>query len=723
MAHSKRKAIHLMTFRRAVLFLLGTSAAAYVAYAAAQTTLPNGLTQLGDVIMMAPIPDGSTDSGLTVDRERRPSPVHVLSPTDHDIYSRAFDAADRGDWTAARGLAAQGHDATATRLITWRYVLDKNSAAAFSDIDGFIRNNPNWPLRDTLLARAEVAMAADMAPAAVLAWFGTRTPVTGLGMVRLGDAMLATGKPTAGRDMVRRGWISGSFQPDQELAIVKKDGGLFTPEVDRARLSNLISRDDAIAAQRELSRVDDDVQQLGRARLALRTSRAAGERLAGALPAGLANDPELLFDRARAARRANDNATAAALLQRSSLKAFALSHPARWWTEVNLVARALMTSGDYRNAYGIVSDTGLTSGTEFSESEFMAGWIALRFLHNPNQGLSHFKKLEAGVSRPISLARARYWKGRCYEANGNLVDATAQYKLAAQSPESFYGQMGLARIDATPILHVNDTQLDASSVAGDFEKDDLVRAIRVLADLGQENLLRIFVLREQELNPSPKRVKYLAQTLVDLGFREIAVRVAKAASYTGTPFLAFTHPVIPLPAYSGPGTAPEPAYVLGLIRQETEFDPDAVSKAGARGLMQLMLGSARADAARAGLQYRPNDLTGNPTYNIQLGMVEFAGDVSDWNGSLVLAIASYNAGPGNVKKWIATNGDPRSPSVDPIDWIEEIPFNETRNYVQRVLENAQIYRNRLNGRDNPSRILIDLYAPLAPAVKVVSPYP
>ncbi|HXC55486.1 MAG TPA: lytic transglycosylase domain-containing protein [Rhizomicrobium sp.] len=710
-----------MTFRRAVLFTAATALAALAAYA--QTTLPNGLTQLGGVIMMQPIPDGSTDNGFQVDRERRPSPVHALSPTDHDVFGRAFDAADRGDWTAARALAGQGHDATAIRLITWRYLLDKNSGAAFADLDGFLRNNPNWPLRDTLLARAEVAMDANLAPAGVLAWYGGRAPVTGLGMVRLGDAMLATGRVEAGRDMVRRGWISGAFQPDQELAIVRKDGGLFTPEIDRARLENLISRDDAIAAGRELSRVDDDVQRLGRARLAFRSSRAAGERLAAALPAELANDPELLFDRARAARRANDNAAAAALLQRGSLKSFAASHPARWWGEVNLVARALVASGDYRSAYGIVSDTGLASGTEFSESEFMAGWIALRFLKNPNQALVHFRKLETGVSRPISLARARYWKGRCYEALRDNANAFAQYKLAAEAPESFYGQMALARIEPVPVLHINDVQVDAGGVAGDFEKDDVVRAIRVLADLGQVNILRIFALREQELHPDARRVKYLAQTLSELGFREIAVRVAKTASYAGTTFLAYTHPVIPLPAYPGPGTAPEPAYVLGLIRQETEFDPDAVSKAGARGLMQLMPGSARGDASRAGLIWRPNDLTGDPNYNIQLGMVEFAGDVGDWNGSLVLAIASYNAGPGNVKKWLAANGDPRNPATDPIDWIEEIPFNETRNYVQRVLENAQIYRNRLSGRDQQTRILNDLYAPLAPPLKPVSPYP
>lgn len=710
-----------MTFRRAALLLIGASAVVLAAYG--QAPLPSGLTLSNGVIMMQPITDQFSDSGFSPDRERRPSPVHVLSATDHDIYTRAFDAADRGDWTAARGLASQGHDAMASRLIQWRYVLDKNSGATFADVDGFARNNPDWPLRDTIVSRAEAAIDPNMTPSAVIAWFGDRAPFTSLGMIRLGDAMLAAGKPDAGRAMVQRGWMTGSFEPDQELAIVRKDGGLFTPEVDKARLNNLLSNDDTPAAQRELSRVDDDTQKLGEARLAFRSGRAAGERLVAGLPASVASDPDLLFDRARAARRANDNEAAAGFLGRGELKEFVRLHSTRWWAEANLVARALLQAGDYRGAYGVVTDTGLATGTEFSESEFMAGWIALRFLKAPVQALPHFKKLEAGVSRPISLARARYWSGRCYEAAGDIPNAIIQYKLAAQAPESFYGQIALARIDPTPTLHLNDTVLDASGLRDEFEKDELVRALRVLADLGQENLVRIFAVREQELHPDAARVKILSQTLVDLGFREVAVRVAKTASYIGTPFLAFTHPVIPLPAYPGAGSAPETAYVLGLIRQETEFDPDSVSHSGARGLMQLMPSSARVDANRAGLPWRPNDLTGDPNYNIQLGMSEFETDINDWNGSLVLAIASYNAGTGNVKKWVAASGDPRIPSTDPIDWIESIPFSETRNYVQRVLENAQIYRNRLSGRDQTLRILPDLYAPLAPSVRPLVPPP
>jgi soluble lytic murein transglycosylase len=716
-----RKANPAMTFRRAVLLLTGISAAALAAVA--QTPLPSGLTQKGGVIMMQPIQDGTTDTGFTIDRERHPSAMRVLSAADHDLYGRAFDAADRGDWSAARSLAAQGHDGTATRLVTWRYVLDKNSGASFGEIDGYLKNNSDWPLHDTIQARAEAAMDPTMAPAAVIAWFGGRDPQTGLGMVRLGDAMIATGRQSDGRALVQHGWIVGNFRPDQELAVVQKDGGFLTPDIDRARLASLISRDDATAAERELSRVTDDVQALGRARLALRTSRANGERLAAALPASVANDPDLTFDRARAARRAGDNGTAALLLQRAAVKSFIPAHPTRWWNDANLVVRAEVAAGDYRSAYGVVSDTGLTSGPEFAESEFMAGWIALRFLHNPTRALEHFRRLETGVSRPISLARARYWKGRSYEAARDPQKAIAQYQLAAQAPESFYGQLALARLDGTPVLHVNDTQVDGASARAAFEADDLARAIRVLGDIGQVNILRIFALREQELHPDAARVKALVQVLTEMGFRAVAVRVAKAASYGGLTMLAYTHPVIPLPAYPGPGAAPDPAYVLGLIRQETEFDADAVSNAGARGMMQMMPASAQLAASRSGLPYRPNDLLADPNYNIQLGMVEYSGNLANWGGSLVLSIAAYNAGPGNVKRWLAANGDPRSPATDPVDWIEEIPFNETRNYVQRVLENAQIYRNRLAGRDTPLKIMADLYAPLPPAAKPVSPYP
>jgi len=691
-----------MTFRRAVLLLLGIAA---IGYAAAQTVLP--------------LPDASNNEGLKPDRERRPSPVHALSAADHDLLGRAFDAADRGDWTAAKSLADNTRGDIGKRLIQWRYVLDKNSGASFGEIDAFLRANPGWPMRDTIIARAEVAMDPTAAPQAVVGWFGDRTPMTGIGMIRLGDALIAVGQTARGTDWVRKGWVSGNFRPDQELAIVQKDGGLLTPDIDRARLANLISTEQVTAAQREMSRVADDVQALARARLAFRSGRGAGEKAAGNLPASVANDPGLIYDRARAARRANDNGTAAAFFARPAIKPFIAAYPDKWWGDANLTMRALIQSGSCTAAHNVAADTGLTTGTEFSESEFLAGWVALRCMKNPMLALAHFQRLEAGVGRPISKSRARYWQGRAWEAKGDMAKAVAAYRGAATMPDTFYGQMALARIDASPTVHLNETAADTAGVADAAEADDLTKAIRVLGDLGQENILRLFALKAYDLHPDAARAKYLMQILTDMGFREIAVRVAKSASYAGTTFQNFLYPVIPVPSYAGPGAAPEPAFVLGLIRQETEFDPDAVSGAGARGIMQMMPASAQLAASQAGLPYRPNDLTSDPTYNMQLGMTEFAGNFRNWNGSYVLSIAAYNAGPGNARKWIAATGDPRTPGVDIIDWVELIPFNETRNYVQRVLENAQVYRVRLSGRDAPLRTVNDLYAPRVPDVTVL----
>jgi soluble lytic murein transglycosylase len=296
------------------------------------------------------------------------------------------------------------------------------------------------------------------------------------------------------------------------------------------------------------------------------------------------------------------------------------------------------------------------------------------------------------------------------------ADAWRAYTLASKSPETFYGQIALARLETNPLLHLPDVSVEPSSRDG-FEKEELTRPMEVLADLGEENLLRSFAMRDFEIYPSTPHTRLLMQQLSDWGFREIALRIAKSKGYDGVLMLNFTHPVISIPTYTGPQPAPETALVLGLIRQETEFDPSSISGPGARGLMQLMPEAARKAASEAGLAYRPNDLLTDTNYNMQLGMTELSGDIRQWSGSYILAAASYNAGVHNADKWVMAFGDPRIATADPVDWIESIPFTETRNYVQRVLENTQIYRNRIAGHDVPLRILTDLYLPNAPSVR------
>jgi soluble lytic murein transglycosylase len=652
----------------------------------------------------------------------QPGHLRFLTAPEHDLFTRAFDAGDRGDWAAARSLAAQGQNRIAKRLLEWRYALDRNSGATFAEIDAVIRDTDGkgaaaWPLRGTLQARAEAAMAPDMAPSEVVAWFKDKTPNSSIGKIRLGEALVATGEAARGAALIRAGWIEGSFDTATELQIVLKDAAHLTPESDRARLNNLLWRGETSAARRLLARVDARTAAIANARIALTSGLPKAQSALNAVADS--SDPNLLFDWSRALRLAGRDSEAHAMLLRIPASTLVKDRAARWWNESAIQARDALSEGDPRMALDLVEHAGFTSGVQFAEQQFLAGFIALRFLKQPAAALSHFRKLEAGVARPISKSRALYWQGRALEAQGDNAAALARYRMAAAYPETFYGQVALARTSAAPMLHLTETIVEAAPPS-EIEADALIGEIKVLADLGQTASLRAFVNRSVEAYPAPRHTKRLMMMLGDWGYPQITVRLAKSLGYDGVPMPQFSHPVIAIPAYQGPGNAPDPALVLGLIRQETEFDAEAVSSAGARGLMQMMPASAKVAAKQAGLPYRPEALLSDVSYNMQLGMTEYRGHLDRYGGSLVLAAASYNAGPTNARRWIAANGDPRTPGVDPIDWIELIPFGETRNYVQRVLENTQVYRARLAGKDAPLRILPDLYAPGTPSMPVLA---
>ena len=714
-----------MRFSRACLFslpfwggLLGTSliagALAQPAVPPGAPNFPNALARSGDAVAILPIPDNGP--GPRVGR------IRVLSPDDHDLFLRAFDTASRGDWVAARNLAGQGQNSLAKRLLEWRYALDRNSGASFAEIDAVIKDTEAkssaaaWPLRGTLQARAEAQITPDLPPATIAAWFAARAPNSSIGKIRYGEALMATGDKARGAALIRSGWSEGSFEPDIEQTILQNDSASLTPESDRARLDNLLWRGEITAARRQLSRVDGIAAAIGNARIGL-LSYGFPKAQADLDKLGDKNDPNLLFDWSRALRLADRDSEAHAVLLKVPAAPMIKDHAARWWSETNAQARDALTKGDPRLALELVEHAGFTGGDQYAEQQFLAGFITLRFLKDPNPALAAFQRLDAAVSRPISKSRAQYWQGRAYEALGDTASALARYRQAALYPETFYGQVALARIDAGPLLHLSETAVEAVS-AGAVEDDALMPQVKILAELGQAASLRLFVDRIVETHSSPQHIKRLMMLLTNWGYPEIAVRLAKGLSYAGTMMPAFTHPVIALPDYPGPGEAPDPALVLGLIRQETEFDAYAISSAGARGLMQMMPASAKVAARQAKLPYRPAALLSDTRYNMQLGMTEYRAHLDRYGGSWVLAAAAYNAGAGNAKKWLAANGDPRT--GDPIDWIEQIPFSETRNYVQRVLENAQVYRARLARKDAPLKILENLYAPSQPDMPVLA---
>jgi soluble lytic murein transglycosylase len=657
------------------------------------------------------------------DPAARPSSIKVLSPTDHDLFQRAFALGAKGNWVDALALGDQGKDTIARQLLQWRYALDRTSGAKFTEIDAVMKFAGSWPQKGALQARAEAAIIPDtvtppaLTPAQIITWFDGRTPNSSIGRIRLGEALVTTGQTAKGGPLIARGWAEGSFDDATEAAILNHDAASLTPESDKTRLGNLLWRGEATAARRQMSRVDAATAAIARARILLSGGTKGAKAALAAV--STSNDPDLLFDWAKALRTEHQDGEAHAMLLRATPATLVREHAARWWAEVNIEARDALRSGDTKEALALAGHAGFSSGDQYVEQQFLAGFITLRVAKDPAGALPYFQRLSDGVSRPISKSRADYWLGRTYEALGDNANAIAHYRLAATHPETFYGQLAQARTQTAPLLHVVSSDVTAAP-RSEIENDPLMPQIRVLADLGQSNDLRQFVEADAQVYSAPRHLKALMQSLTEWGYPEIALRLAKEASYAGAIMLDFTHPLIALPAYKATGAGPDPALVLGLIRQETEFDPYAVSNAGARGLMQMMPEAARKAAKIAGLPYRPGELLTDQDYNIELGMIEAAGHVAYWNGSLLLAAAGYNAGDTNARRWVAAFGDPRNGAADPVDFIEQIPFGETRNYVQRVLENTEVYRARLAGKDVPLAIMTDLYAPAAPVSVVLS---
>ena len=679
------------------------------------------------VRMMAPIPDnqpvvtGPTAVSTPIPVPRPTSASTTTSTANRGLLDQTVAAAKNGDWSRAQRLAGQTGSRSAQLFVEWMYLTDGGTDAGFSQLSAFMNAHPNWPRRDALVTNAEKAMPVDIDPRLVVEWYGDREPLTPMGMVRLGEAHLVGGNRERGIALIRKAWCEDSFSASEEDAILNAHGDILRDEEHRARLDQRLAADDIAAARRQLGRVDGTSRQVAEARLKIKSGPDAVASIMASLPADLHANRGLLHDASRAYRRRDRDEEAYQVLLKTPADSTVANSPEGWWSERQTLTRDAMKDKRYQLAYDIASRHGLQSGAGFADGEFLSGWIALRFLNKPDIAIKHFQNLAKGVTLPISVARGWYWSGRAEEARQHPTEAIAHYRKAAENAETFYGQLALARIEDAPVLRLSKTvQAPTRADQAAFDADERVGVIRILSQAKDRALARVFAVRMANDQPADaKKLELLAQLMTAQGDPAMGVRVAKLASYNGVMLLPHLAPVVTLPRFPGTAAGPDPALVLGITRQESEFDPAVVSSSGARGLMQLMPATARHAASMNRLGFKLNDLTNNPRYNMQLGMVTLDDYLAYWGDSYVLGIASYNAGPTNVRKWVEANGDPRDSSVDPIDWIEMIPFSETRNYVQRVLENIEIYRNRLSGNDQKLTILTDLYRPKLPNRVVV----
>lgn len=579
----------------------------------------------------------------------------------------------------------------ASRLVQWLQLqkLEKMNALSLPKIIAFFSSNPDWPLKARFQAQAEENLKGDENLRELGKWFEKNPPLTEKGAIFYARSLTQAGRKNAAARVIRQAWTS----LDLEGAVLKSFWNEFkkylTPEDHRRRIDRLLTRENVAAACRMFPWLKENDQALAHARIALIQQAGDVDTKLSSVPQEFAKDPGLIYDRIKWHRRKENNALMLKLFDE-------IPQPKEdeelWWRERNLLVRRLMDDQQYQDAYNLIKDHGLASGENFAHGEWLAGWIALRMLKRPGIALTHFQTLHAKVKSPISVARAAYWSSRAAAALGKKEDAEAWMAKAKNFPGTYYGQIALrgSVTGATPPLHSRRPDIDGN-LRQKFEQREMVQAIRLLCGTGGKHLAEPLAskLSEDLTNPGEQIL------LIELAAKDCGpyygVVASKKLPLKNVPLIEAAYPVLSR-HYHNDVNKTNPALVHAIIRQESRFKAEAISPAGAQGLMQLMPRTALETARKT--KTRLGSLC-DPHVNVPLGCAHLRELLRQYNGSLILSIAAYNAGVAAVELWIRKYGDPREPEVDLIDWIEEIPFAETRNYVQRVWENYAYYAQRL----------------------------
>ncbi|MEX2643837.1 MAG: lytic transglycosylase domain-containing protein [Acetobacterales bacterium] len=615
-----------------------------------------------------------------------------LSDSEAEAVRAALSASNEAKWNRAREAADRTHSAPFRKYVRWLYLGGADSRASFEEIVAFLEENPDWPGRAQLLQRAEEALStAD--PARVAGWFRSHPPRTTQGRVKQADALIGLGEKQHGEALLRGVWLDGVFSPTEERDFLRRYGRLFERADHEARLDHLIWDRQLSAADRMLPHVGEAERALGVARLRLARLQPGVDAAIGRVPDSLQADPGLVFERVKWRRRKNRYDEAMALLLEPGAEQ---GQAESWWTERDILSRWALRQGYVSEAYRLASHHGLQHGADYVEAEWLAGWIALRFLAEPDTAFRHFINVYESSFYPVSRARGAYWAGRASEARGSKVAGQSWYRTAANYATTYYGQLAAEHLsgDARPLPpDAAEPAIDAA-VHAEFRQRELVRLIEVLVGIGARDRLADLLLHLDDIARTTAERHMIGALARESGRADLTLQVGKRALRDNLFIPAASFPIV----QADMSGDPEPALLMAMIRQESAFHPGAISIAGASGMMQLMPATARAVARREGLPYSRDRLLQDPDYNIRLGASYMQGLLSRFDGSYPLSLAGYNAGPNRVAQWVRAYGDPRLPDTDEIDWIEMIPFSETRNYVQRVLENLTVYRYLIDTR-------------------------
>jgi soluble lytic murein transglycosylase len=630
----------------------------------------------------------------------------LTSAADIAALREAVAAARRGNTAQAADLQRTIADPVARKLVEWTILRsDETQTIDVSRYMAFITDNPSWPSIALLRRRAEATLWADrLDPAFVRAFFRKEPPTTTKGKFALARAMLLQGDRAGAQSLVREAWRYDSFSSDLENPALDVFQDLITRADHKARMDMRLYAEDIDGALRAANRAGGNAPVIAQARIAVISKAANAKALLDAVPPEAHRDAGYVFSRVQLLRRTNEASDAAEWILSLPAEHGQTIDTDQWWIERRLVARKLLDIGDAKTAYRVARDAAIPSKDNYrTEHQFTAGWIALRFLNDPATALAHFAKVAQGNTNPIALARSGYWQGRAAEALGRRDETRAHYEAAARYSTAYYGQLARARLGHKDIVlrPPPEPPPDRRDVVARLE---IVRAIELLYAIDERDLLAGALAELGERSLDTVALAALGDVAARHKDARAMLLLGKAALGRGLPLEHYAFPTMGIPEYHPIGPAIELAVVYAIARQESAFNAKTVSSARAMGLMQVTPDAARYVAKKFGATYDEKRLLSDQSYNVQLGAAELGDLYVDYRGSHILTFAGYNAGKGRVKEWIAKYGDPRDPKVDPIDWVERIPFSETRNYVQRVLENLQVYRLRFGGS---SKLLIE----------------
>jgi len=642
--------------------------------------------KIKDVIIPLPKP-------IVVSKIKPPKKSKFYSKKDFARAKKAIKLMEQSKWYDALKESWKAKDKSIYNFIQWKHLLTTGNRATFNEYNNFIKKNNNYPRINRIQYLAEHKLASSkISHNQIINWFNGNEPLSGFGKMMLGESLIKNGQVDKGVSLIKSGWVNAD--------LTKQDLKHF-----RKRFKKYLSNDDYIKRadylawegknwdlRRMLRYLPKEEQLLYNARQLLMSKSYGVDQAITNVPKKYKNDAGLNYDRLKWRRKRGRVDSSVEILTKIKNTKEYLIRPDKWWKERKIISRSLIYKKKYELAYKIASKHALIEGPEYAEAEWMSGWISLSFLNDPLLAEEHFLNFLKNVSFPISLSRGAYWLGVTYEKLGNKEKSDQWFKEGAKFLTTYYGQLSHMKIYPNAMFKLNDLMnVDKSSIEK-FNTSELVKIIYLLDELDKDKYTK-HILRHIALENISAGSEILAAKLAtEIGRYDFAIQISKIASYEKRFHNKYNYPIISTPKLINGRKIPESAFILSIIRQESEFDLSANSWAGAKGLMQLMPYTAKVVAKQAKLPYSKSRLTTDPEYNINLGSHYIAGLILEYDGSYPFSIAAYNAGPKRVRYWKKINKNPQKNQVDYVDWIELIKFEETRNYVQRVLENYNVYR-------------------------------